>query len=292
MTENLTLTPPIFEGVDRVKSVVTLVGERTAEQLLGNNMTIVPGNVRDGLKLVGVHEDDLEEAVALEVVEAAARRARLIESMGLGSLRDVVACPSPAHGANFVDVNASTMPKLRVDSPDRAKADIAFITQPGHANLLAFADCLVIDIVDPNAGGQVAQVHAGHEGEMNDVVVITMKELEKRGMNPAHALVNIHPNATEGFELRGEKLEAWKAKFADFVTEGADGKSYIDMTGAAVAQLEEAGILEGRIQTSKAYSTDGKDLNTLTDDRFYSHRAKGQKGFNGRNAAVLARVKD
>jgi copper oxidase (laccase) domain-containing protein len=282
------LTPAIFEGVKRVKSVFTLVGERVDENPLGNNMSVVDGVVRDGLKLAGVPEDELDIAVTEEIERTYVRRVSIAHSIGF--LSDFVSSPKPVQGIEIVDVNLQTISDLRLNSPTRRSADAAIITAAGFANLIAPADCPVYDIVDPNKFGLVAQGHAGHEGIRNGAPFALLDEMIERGLKPEHALVNIHPNATQGFELKDRALDEWLLVFGGMFLDVVDGRSFIDMTAAVVWQMIQRGIREDRIQTSKTYSDNDKDLNSLTDPQFYSHRAKAQKGFNGRNAAILGLV--
>lgn len=284
------LIPAIFEGVSRVRSVFTLVGKRTPKDPIGNNMSVVENVVREGLRLVGVSERSLDQEVAKEVQRAHLRRDDLISYVGLTWLPYVMANPKPVAGADHVDVSGKSILDLQLGSATRICADVAHLIVPGYGSLIAPADCPVIDIVDPNTGGQVVQCHAGWQGILAGAVTKTMTRMIRRGLNPACVLANVHPNATDGFELQGEGLERWQATFGGDFIDVVDGRSYISMTGAVVAQMEEAGVKSDRIQTSSQYSSGGKDLNSLTDDRFYSHRAKAQKGFNGRNAAVLVRV--
>jgi|GEM_PF-6004970 copper oxidase (laccase) domain-containing protein len=284
-----TLIPAIFEDVPRVRSVFTLVGERTISDPLGNNMSVAEEVVREGLKLVGVSNKDIEEAVIVEMTRAARRRIHLANSVGVNSIMEV-SCPRPVQGANVVEVNDATIHDLLVISPARKRADAAIIARPGYANLIAPADCPVFDIVDPNAYGNVAQGHAGWQGILAGMVRAIVTEMIHRGTKMTNVLVNIHPNATEAFELQGEGLERWLATFGGDFVRVINERSYISMTDAVIAQLEEFGVRRERIQTSSAYSADGQDLNTLTDDRFYSHRMRVQKGVTGRNAAILVRV--
>ncbi|MDB5184053.1 MAG: copper oxidase, partial [Candidatus Saccharibacteria bacterium] len=286
------LTPPIFADVKRVRSVFTLVGERTFEEPLGNNMSVVDGVVREGLKLTGVPDQELDSEVQREIQRTHQRRADLNDYIGQGIPPFVVASPKPAAGIGFVDVNGGTMADLQLDSLNRIVADISFVTEPGNGVLMAPADCPLIDIVDPRPGGQVVQIHAGWQGLRLRVVRKGMALARERGLDMANALVHIHPNATDGFELGGEGLESWIGAFDGDFTTTVNDRSYISMTDAAIGQLEEAGIKPEHIQTSSAYSPDGKDFNSLIDNRFFSHRAKGEKGFGGRNAGVLVRVSD
>ena len=286
------LTPAIFEGVSRIKSVFTLAGERTSTDLLGNNMSTVRTVVLDGLKLVGIPEEQIENMTDIEIQRTLQRRDDLNDYIGLDTSVYAMASPKPVAGADHVFLSRKNIADLQLDSPNRICADIVHLFVAGYASLIAPADCPVIDIVDPNVNGQVSQVHAGWQGILAGAVTKTMEGMIRRGLRPERVLANVHPNATDGFELSGEGLERWLAAFnGDFVTV-VDDRSYISMTDAVVAQMQQYGVKEGRIQTSKAYSNDGIDLNSLTDDRFYSHRAKAQKGFNGRNAAVLYLVSD
>lgn len=290
--QELYLSPAIFEGVDRVRSAFSLRGVLTRDEPLGNNMCVVESVVREGMTLAHVDESKVDAMVATEVRWAHERRSLLAHALGV-SMRNV-ACPKPVHGRDVAIVSNATIPNLRLDCPTRSSADIAVITTDGYASLIASADCPIIDIVDPNKYGAVAQVHAGWQGILAGSVVAVMEHLVMRGTNPADLLINIQPNATEGFELGGEGLDSWVAAFGGEFTRFEGGKSYIDMTAAVIAQLCEFAVKDGRIQTSSAYNAEGDyhDLNTLDDDRFYSHRTRAHKGYTGRNAALLVRVGD
>lgn len=285
------LQPPIFDGVERVRSGFSLAGERTADRPLGNNMSISPVVVREGLTLATGEQpgDDLDRMVAQELEAAKRRHKVFVRQFGIGALNGV-AYPKAEAGVKSVEVGFTAMPSLAIEAEDRMQADASIIVEDGYASVFNPADCPVVDIVDPNKGGVVAQVHAGWQGIVAGIVPRAMATLKDRGLNPAHALVNIHPNATDGFELQRKGLENWRAAdLGEFVTE-KDNTTYISMTDAVKAQLQVEGVREGRIATSRVYSVDGRDLNTLVDARFYSHRNRKVAGVAGRNAAFLARI--
>lgn len=285
------LRPPIFDDVAHVRSGFSLAGERTAERPLGNNMSVSPAVIREGLTLVTggqIEEGELDRMVAQELDAAKQRHEEFVRQFGVGALKGV-AYPRAVAGAASIDVESRTMHRLLLGGEDRIEADASMI-EAGYGSVFTPADCPVIDMVDPNRGGVVAQVHAGWQGIVAGMIPATVRTLKERGLNPARLLVNIHPNATDGFELKRQGLENWRAAgLGEFVTEAND-TTYISMTDAVKAQLQLDGVQEARIATSGVYSQDKQDLNTLTDQQFYSHRNRKIAGVTGRNAAFLARI--
>lgn len=144
------------------------------------------------------------------------------------------------------------------------KADALFTSLPQVVVGVKTADCVPVLMADPTTRS-VAAIHAGWRGVVSGIVT---KALAHFSGSP---LCVIGPHISyDQFQVGPEVIEHFPLHHKPDPT--AEGKFLVDLRGALVAQLQEAGV-------------SGEDIEhvygcTITDERFYSHRRSG--GVTGR----------
>lgn len=147
-------------------------------------------------------------------------------------------------------------------------ADGSLTGRPGELLAIETADCLPVLIVD-EANRRVAAAHAGWRGTVAKVARHAVEALVAQGSNPRELRVALGPSIGPCcYEVGADVEEAFGPEGSRFLARKPSGRSHLDVAGANVAQLEEAGVLPSHID----------QLNLCTrcrEDLFFSYRRDG-----------------
>ncbi len=151
-------------------------------------------------------------------------------------------------------------------SPSRPKADAIVTRAEGLAIGVTAADCGPVLLVDPNAR-VIGAAHAGWRGALTGILESTIDAMEKLGAERKDTVAAIGPlirqpsyEVGSEFVVRFIEADADNAMF--FLPAARDGHSMFDLAGFIRMRLENAGIL----------MIDDLDIDTYSDERFYSYR--------------------
>ena len=151
-------------------------------------------------------------------------------------------------------------------SPSRPKADAIVTRAEGLAIGVTTADCGPVLLVDPNAR-VIGAAHAGWKGALTGILESTIDAMEKLGAERKDTVAAIGPlirqpsyEVGSEFVVRFIEADADNAMF--FLPAARDGHSMFDLAGFIRMRLENAGIL----------MIDDLDIDTYSDERFYSYR--------------------
>ena len=124
---------------------------------------------------------------------------------------------------------------------------------------IGVADCAIITLASEQDGA-IALVHSGWRGTYADVVPKVVEAMaEEYGVDPANLKAVIGPHHTvETYEF-GKEVHDY---FDDRYIVERDGSLYLDLLLAIEDQLVESGVT----------NFTNFDVNTYTDDRFFSYR--------------------
>lgn len=225
---------------------------------------------------VGTHVSDDVSAVQ-------ENRLRIMQELKGTASRLIV--PKQVHGDALVSLDHGDDLHVRIDEAGQG-ADGVVIEIDEVAALLAFADCVPVIIVGPNAS--FAVVHAGWRGVDNRIAVKALQTLAAReslrgncSLEGYCAQTNVYLGPyihAECFEVSEELA----THFADeFGLSCLYDERHVDLGAALRIQLAHAGVDPARIA----------DLDCCTvcnHEMFYSYRADG--GQTGRHAAVALRL--
>lgn len=197
----------------------------------------------------------------------------------LGCEKRRLAWVDQVHGCDAHDVAQTTL-------AEHPPADALLTADPGAILSVRVADCVPILLaIGPRAGGpatHVAAVHAGWRGVVAGVLPRTLALLRERfGKGESRVVAAVGPCISRRhFEVGPEVAQAFVERgLGDVVESRAGAKPHIDLAGAALLQLLDAGMDRAEIDTT--------DRCTFRDaDEFFSHRRDA--GRTGRLAAVIA----
>jgi len=151
-------------------------------------------------------------------------------------------------------------------SPSRPKADAIVTRAEGLAIGVTTADCGPVLLVDPNAR-VIGAAHAGWRGALTGILESTIDAMEKLGAERKDTVAAIGPlirqqsyEVGSEFVVRFIEADADNAMF--FLPAARDGHSMFNLAGFIRMRLENAGIL----------MIDDLDIDTYSDERFYSYR--------------------
>jgi polyphenol oxidase len=185
-------------------------------------------------------------------------RRRMAEQMGV----------SPEHLLNVHQVHSpdAVVATGPWQSPSRPKADAIVTRAEGLAIGVTTADCGPVLLVDPNAR-VIGAAHAGWKGALTGILESTIEAMEKLGAERSDTVAAIGPlirqpsyEVGSEFVVRFIEADADNAMF--FLPAARDGHSMFDLAGFIRMRLENAGIL----------MIDDLDIDTYSDERFYSYR--------------------
>lgn len=225
---------------------------------------------------VGTHVSDDARAVQ-------ENRHRIMEELHGSTTRLIV--PKQVHKDTFVCLDHRDDLHVRSDEAEQG-ADGVVIEIDEVAALLAFADCVPVILVGPNAS--FAVVHAGWRGVDNRIAVKALKTLAARealrsgcSLEAYCAQTNVYIGPyihAECFEVSADLAH----HFADeFGSSCLFDERHVDLGAALRIQLTQAGVDPARIA----------DLDRCTvcnHETFYSYRT--DDGQTGRHAAVAVRL--
>jgi hypothetical protein len=149
--------------------------------------------------------------------------------------------------------------------------------------LLLSADCPLICAYDP-VRHVVGAVHAGWQGTLADGTGQLVRRMSaEHGCRPAHLKAAIAPSAGPmSYEVGEEVLRVARTRRndADELIQVREGRLTFDLWETNRRQLLEFGVPADHIEVA--------GLDTITDERFWSHRRDGKDA--GRFALIVALV--
>lgn len=164
------------------------------------------------------------------------------------------------HSANAV---VATSAWTREDSP---RADAVVTKTPGLAVGVTIADCGPILFADADAG-VIGAAHAGWRGAFDGIVEAAVARMEELGARRERIHAAIGPLIRQdSYEVGPEFVKRFidaDPAFARFFKRAArDGHALFDLPGFIALRLEEAHV----------GSSEDLNLDTYSDDRFFSYR--------------------
>lgn len=198
--------------------------------------------------------------------EAAVRenRRRLLDALGFDE--DVLATVGQVHGTDVA----------RVTEPGHTEQHDALVTdRRGLVLGVPVADCGAVLLADA-AAGVVGACHAGWRGTVGGIPIETVEEMQKLGAVPRRIRAYVSPCiGPDDFEVGPEVAAQFDE--AHVRRSPAWAKPHVDLPGAIVAQLVEAGLDRAHIEV------DG--CSTFDTERFFSYRAEA--GTTGRMMGLI-----
>ncbi|MCR4512255.1 polyphenol oxidase family protein [Aeromicrobium sp. 50.2.37] len=205
--------------------------------------------------------------------EHVATRRRVAETLrgGEATERLEVASMHQVHGADVVSVRrespGASSPAPTADALVTGDADVALVVR--------VADCTPIVLVG-EVDRRAAVVHAGREGLVRGVVPAAVQALGL-GERPSQLHAWVGPRACgRCYELPEEMADAVEAAVPGTRSTTSWGTPAVDVGAGVVSQLRTLGVTVHDI---------GRDVCTIEDDRFWSHRRQGEAA--GRMGAVV-----
>lgn len=192
---------------------------------------------------------------------------------------------NPVHGTDLLDLDLHMAhAEMAIPFAERPYADAAVVRKLGRASCIAPADCLVVNVVDPESE-TLLQMHAGYVGLQNRIVGKTFQRLRAE-VNPRRSLAYVSPHAQKGFvinQINNGLVDRFEQspELAPYLVRRSNGDVELDMTSSLVQQLEEAGVRPENIQVSQD--------NSLTDPTLYSQSDFLTRSINGRNGMFFGR---
>ncbi len=171
---------------------------------------------------------------------------------------------------NFVSVHQVHSPDAVVATGpwpgDRPRADAIVTRTEGIAIGVTAADCGPILFADP-AARVIGAAHAGWKGALTGVLESTIEAMEKLGADRTRLVAAIGPLIRQhSYEVGSEFVERFLDADAEsgvfFIPSNRSGHSMFDLAGFIRMRLENAGVL----------LIDDTDVDTYSDERFYSYR--------------------
>jgi hypothetical protein len=185
---------------------------------------------------------------------------------GLGIRFDELAIPGQVHSARIRAVTAAG---------SYPETDALLTSTPRVFLCVTFADCVPILLHDP-VRKTVAAVHAGWRGTASGIAAGAVKQLgEEYGTRPQDLIGFLGPAAADCCYSVGEEVSA---RFDQRFVRRINGQPFLDLKGANLAQLADAGVDPRRFEVNPHC--------TISEHRmFHSHRRDGSK--SGRMMAVI-----
>jgi len=198
-------------------------------------------------------------------------RSLLAKSAGITP--EMVTLQMQQHGSEVVLCDSA--------SPEAThRADAFIAAREAVPVLVGTADCLPVLLASEN-GRIVASIHAGWKGVLAEVIpraIAAMRTVSGARPESMRAAIGPHIRAC-CFEV-GDDVAGQFRKAHVVESDARDGKSYVDLSAAAVCQLEDSGIATKNIDVSSTCTVCRHDL-------LFSHRASG--GATGRTVAMIMR---
>ncbi len=152
------------------------------------------------------------------------------------------------------------------DMASRPRGDAIVTRTEGLAVGITAADCGPILLVDPNAR-VIGAAHAGWKGALTGIVESTLEAMEKIGAHRSDIVAAIGPLIRQhSYEVGSEFVERFIETEAEsalfFLPALREGHAMFDLAGFIRKRLENAGVL----------AIDDLDIDTYSDERFFSYR--------------------
>jgi len=168
-----------------------------------------------------------------------------------------------AHQTHSADAIVATGPW---QGPARPMADAIVTATERLAIGVTTADCGPVLFVDPSAR-VIGAAHAGWRGALKGILESTIAAMEKLGAERGRMVVAIGPMIRQqSYEVGREFIECFLDAGADhasfFLPALRNGHAMFDLAGFIRLRLENAGVL----------MIDDLDVDTYSDERFYSYR--------------------
>jgi len=207
------------------------------------------------------HVGDLKENVE-------ENRKRFFASVGIAKDARIV-YQSQIHSANVNIVNG--------DEGILPQSDGLITFEKNVFLAVSVADCTPVLIYAPDIEA-IAAIHAGWRGTEQMIVLKAAMMLKDRGADLSKAFAFVGASASKDrYEVGSEVATLFDKRHSN---EKPDGKFLLDVKGANVEQLTNAGIPQFHIEVS--------DLCTISDDRLHSYRRDGSR--SGRMLVVFGRT--
>ncbi|WP_419915656.1 polyphenol oxidase family protein [Candidatus Poriferisodalis sp.] len=149
-------------------------------------------------------------------------------------------------------------------------ADAAWTWTPRATLAVRTADCVPIALYGTDAAGRgaVAAVHAGWRGLLDGVVAATCAELGRHGIRGLRAVVGPHI-CPQHYEFGADQLDAASEALGPSVSSTTKwGSPALDLGEAARLLLRRNGaVIDSEVGRC-----------TAADERYFSHRARGEQG--------------
>ncbi len=202
----------------------------------------------------------------------------LMESIGIGMLRDRLTTAEQVHGALVLEATSALSGSgsgVAAGVPPVAGADGLWTRERGVPLLLMFADCVPVVLARPGVPA-VAVVHAGWRGAAAGIVGKAAHILaDLPGPDDLTAFIGPHIGPC-CYEVGPECVSHFDNRFVTITAASA----HLDLGAVVAADLKRSGVPEGRqwhLGICTAHNT----------DRFFSHRADGQTGRHGALSVIL-----
>lgn len=149
-------------------------------------------------------------------------------------------------------------------------ADAAWTRTPRATLAVRTADCVPIALygTDATGRGAVAAVHAGWRGLLSGIVTATLAELRRHGIHNPRAVVGPHICPLH-YEFGAEQLEAASKALGPSVSSTTQWRTpAFDLGEATRLVLRRNGaVIDSEVSRC-----------TVSDERYYSHRSRGDHG--------------
>ncbi len=194
-------------------------------------------------------------------------RKQLAENTGLMSKNLVV--PKQVHG------NKVQFCKI---SGELANTDAIISNSENVVLSIQVADCIPLFILEKNSN-MFGLVHAGWRGTAKGIVSKTINEINKYGRSQKDIMALIGPSIKQCcFEIGPEVADEFSN---DYLVQGSDDRSFLDLQGVVKNQLMNAGIKDENI-------IDLDECTCCQPDKYYSYRRDGNRA--GRMIAICGWV--
>jgi polyphenol oxidase len=248
MTHLPIITSHIFQRFDFIRCAVSTRRGGTSPEPFGMNLSFNVG-------------DD----------PGAVRENRRIFLAAAGCDKSQIAQPRQCHSATVVPVAR----------PGWYDASDALVTdRPGLCLGISVADCLPVFLVDPVCHA-IGAVHAGWRGTAGHILSNAVRAMQDHfGTVPSNLAAFLGPSARACCYEVGTEVAA---QFDKGLVEQRDGRLYLDLIRANVAQLSQAGVSGDNIEVSP--------LCTITErELLHSYRRDGP--LSGRMLGVITMLLD
>lgn len=205
-------------------------------------------------------------------------RARLLDGLGLGDVRNRLTTAEQVHGVQMAWVDEGNAGAGAFATGERGpmRGTDALLTRLAEATLLLlYADCVPVVLVAP--GPAVAVVHAGWRGALQGIAGLTVGALVRDSGTEAaeiQAYIGPHIGACH-YEVGPDVMSQF---FNTFGTVSRARSGGLDLDAAVRLSLVSAGVPQWRITSLGACTAE-------ETERFYSYRAEG--GMTGRHGALV-----